>query len=91
MGLKGSDNDPRLFQHFAKLNPDGSVAAIVEVADTDAEAYKDTRGTLFVNVTDLYPYDFAGVKVLALPLDPMLAKQAARTQLATLNKVPRNE
>jgi hypothetical protein len=69
----GNPLDQRRFRHFARLDSAGAVVAIVEVADTIAEHY-DTADTLYVEVTDLYPYDFQGVRV-ALPV--LTARPAA--------------
>ncbi len=44
--------EQRTFRHFAKLNEDGTVAAIVEVADGAPRPV----GALYVEVTDLWPY-----------------------------------
>lgn len=53
MGL-ADPHDPRTFTHFAKLNPDGSVAAIVEVADTDVYVnHPSADGNVYVDVTAL--------------------------------------
>lgn len=72
MGLPSGTHDPRTFRHLAKLAKDGSVIAIVEVADGYADPI-DGEQSRYVEVTDLYPYDFAGVRVdlAAAPLPPV--------------------
>lgn len=57
MGLPDKHDDRR-FRHFAKMHDDGTVAASVEVADGMA-APVDSAGSVFLEVTDAYPYDFA--------------------------------
>lgn len=79
-------HDPRVFRHFAKMAADGSVAAIVEVADGSADPPDVAAGQL-VDVSKLYPFDFTGVKVAPATLatkDPA----AICTALETANKVP---
>jgi len=57
--------DPRVFRHWAKLNPDGTVAAIVETAAVEPES---GDGALYVDVTSLYPSDLGKVPIAAPPL-----------------------
>lgn len=66
----GKARDKRTFRHFVRFSPDGSVEAIIALADGShaAEAYDrgddiDNAGTLHVDVTPLHPYDFTGVRV----------------------------
>ncbi len=69
MGLK-DPHDPRTFTHFAKLNADGSVAAIVEVADTSLTTYHPNQdGNAYVDVTALRSPDFT-VNVFDVKVDP---------------------
>lgn len=69
MGLK-DPHDSRTFTHFAKLNPDGTVAAIVEVADSALPNFDPgADGNCYVDVTDLRT---TGLDVYALTVDPSL-------------------
>jgi len=58
-------HDPRVFRHWAKLNADGTVAAIVETAAVEPDA---GDGALYVEVTSLYPSDLGKVKIAAPPI-----------------------
>lgn len=62
MGRPSGTHDPREFTHLAKLGADGSVVAIVEIADAAVQTFLDTTDVLHVDVTDLYPYDFGTTK-----------------------------
>lgn len=53
MGIK-DPHDRRPMTHFAKLNADGTVAAIVEVADESvALNHPSADGNIYVDVTEL--------------------------------------
>ncbi len=79
-------HDPRTFRQIAKLAADGTVLALIQVADTaplppDADAY------LHIDVTPLYPVDLGGVKVAKATIDTR-DKTAITAALKTANKVP---
>jgi hypothetical protein len=57
-----TEPEKREFRHFAKFAPDGTVAAIVEVAN-GAPDPEDGEDSTYVDVTDLWPYDFSTVHV----------------------------
>jgi|KBSSwiStaDraftv2_1062776.scaffolds.fasta_scaffold00996_19 hypothetical protein len=61
MGLPDT-HDGREFRQYARLAPDGSVAAIVEVAE-GLTVPSDAAGNLYVEVTDLHPNDYRAVRV----------------------------
>ena len=95
MGL-ADRHDPRTFRHFTKVAADGSVAAIVEVAEGTPDP-TDAAGSLYVEVTDLHPYDFGKARIIAAPvLSTWLAavavrqaaEQAEQNALKTLPKDP---
>lgn len=67
MSLPSGTHDKRTFRHFAKLAADGSIAATVEVAAGFPDPV-DGEGHVYVDVTELHPYDFRGVKVKAKDL-----------------------
>lgn len=73
MGLT-DPHDARRFTSFAKLNADGTVAAIVEIADAMLP-HRDPSddGNCYVEVTDLRKSD---VDVFALAIDPAVVKSA---------------
>lgn len=62
MGRPSGTHDPRTFTHLAKLGADGSVVAIVEIADDAVQTFLDQSDALHVDVTDLYPFDFGTTK-----------------------------
>jgi hypothetical protein len=90
MGIKDA-HDRRPMQHYAKL--DGRrVVAMVEFADgsfpPDGHP-TDSAGSLYINVTEHYPYDFEGVQ-LQTPIDPTRPDRVAlAAELGRLNKVKR--
>jgi hypothetical protein len=57
-----TEPEKREFRHFAKFASDGTVAAIVEVA-VGAPDPVDGEDSVYVDVTDLWPYDFAAVRM----------------------------
>lgn len=69
MGIK-DPHDPRSFQHFVKFADDGTVAAIVEVADGQPEP-DDLHQSVYLNMTDRHPFDMRDVTV-----DPALVAAA---------------
>jgi len=54
--------EQRQFTHWAKLNPDGTVAAIVEVAH-GSPAPTDYEQNVYIEVTDFWPHDLWEAKV----------------------------
>jgi hypothetical protein len=67
-GIPRRGSDPRTFQHYAKLDAQGNVIAIVEVAETEIklgspDEWTDDQRRVYVNVTRLYPYQLDGAKV----------------------------
>ena len=103
MGIPSGTHDPRQFRHYAKMAADGSVAAIVEVAD-GLPAPTDGEQSLYIDVTDLHPYDFRGVVASAVQQAPVVVTThadrvptpdrqqnhaAVRAELAKYNKVAR--
>ncbi len=58
-------HDHRTFRHWAKLAADGTVLAVTEIAADTTEHPTDPAGSLSVDVTALYPYDFTGIKASA--------------------------
>lgn len=98
MGIRDK-HDPREcgFRHFAKLDANGNVVAIVEVldspdSDSDGQAIprepKDSPLALHVDITDLHPYDFTGVKTTKANVTAK-NKGAIRSDLESKNKVSR--
>ncbi len=79
-------HDKRRFRHVVQLAADGTVLAVIEVADGHPLP-PDSDAVLHVDATPLYPFDFTGVKLLKAVVDtrdaPMI--QAA---LKLANKVP---
>lgn len=73
MGIK-DQHDPRSFQHFAKFAEDGTIAAIVEVADGQPEP-DDDDAAVYVDVTDLHPFD---VREVSVPRAQVAAAKDAR-------------
>jgi hypothetical protein len=71
MGLMNAGNherDPRTYQHYAKLDAQGNVVAIVEVADSAVQVgsddeFTDEQKQVYVNVTNLHPHHLDGAKV----------------------------
>jgi hypothetical protein len=61
MGIQDK-HDRRTFQHFVKFADDGTVAAVVEVADGQPEP-DDDEASVYIDVTPLHPFDVAGVSV----------------------------
>ncbi len=62
MGLPDK-HDSRLFNHVAKIDADGNVVAVLEVADASIESACADAPTPYVNITDLYPIDLTNAKV----------------------------
>lgn len=98
MGIRDK-HDPREcgFRHFAKLDANGNVIAIIEVldsADNDQDGKsivrepEDSPSALHVDITDLHPYDFTGVKTTKANVTAK-DKGAIRADLITKNKAPR--
>lgn len=90
MGLPSGTHDKRTFRHYAKLAEDGTVAAIVELAD-GAPDLLDGDQSDYVEVTDLHPYDFTG---MVLPSARGRGRgqrdhASVKADLARLNRVPR--
>lgn len=92
-------HDPREagFRHFVKLDGNGNVLAIVEVLDQpEANAQGqmvpiepvDTPAAVHVDVTDLAPYDFGGVRATKANVTSR-DKAAIKADLRTKNKVVR--
>lgn len=81
MSLLSGNHDKRRFRHFAKMAADGSVSATVEVADGTPDP-TDGAGSVFVEITDLHPYDFGGVKVRAKSVTDR-DRDAIKTELRT--------
>lgn len=73
MGLPDK-HDKREFRHFAKIDADGHVVAVLEIADGQPDP-ADGVGSLYVEITDLHPYEFTDVTV---PLDAVQAAVGAR-------------
>ena len=70
MGLKSTTRDPRTFRHFARMAADGTVAAVIALADGSLTAEAFDRGedideakNVYVDVTDLYPHDLRTARV----------------------------
>ena len=80
-------HDKRRFRHVVKLAADGTVLAVIEVAD-GKPLPPDSDAVLHVDATPLYPFDLGGVKLLKAVVDtrdpPMIL---AALKLA--NKVPK--
>lgn len=71
MGIPSGNHDPRRFEHFAKVNSDGVVVAMITLAegtpwhDADgAVTWTDSEGNRYVYVTDLLPLDIHGMTLL---------------------------
>lgn len=63
-------NDPREFEHLAKVDQHGVVVAMVEVdRSTDWEHWTDGEGHRYVYVTDLLPLDIHGLTLLPAKAD----------------------
>ncbi len=75
MGIASGSHDQRTFRHYAKMGADGSVVAIVAVAE-GSPAPIDGEHSLYVDVTDVHPYDFRGVSI-AMPAAPAHSPQLA--------------
>lgn len=98
MGIRDK-HDPREcgFRHFAQLDANGNVIAIVEVLDSPdsdqdgkpiVREPKDSPSALHVDITDLHPYDFTGVKTTKANVTSK-NKGAIRSDLESKNKVSR--
>ena len=87
-----ASSDHRTFQHYAKLDAEGHVIAIVELADdaidmSAKDQYTDSAGHVYVNVTTFGPHhDLHGVQV-----SPQHVKARdftkARAELKAANRV----
>lgn len=81
-------HDDRKFRHFAKFNSDGTVAAVVEVAE-DSQPPSDQSDSLYIDFTDLHPMDLTKVKVAKTHLDAIQnAKRAIKDALAAAKATP---
>ncbi len=79
-------HDKRRFRHIVKLAADGTVLAVIEVAD-GKPLPPDSDAVLHVDATPLYPFDLGGVKLAKATVDtrdPAVIVAA----LKTANKVP---
>ena len=76
MGL-ADKHDPRTFQHFVKLTDEGTVAAVVAVAEGQPEP-DDDESSVYIDVTTVHPFDMTGVSVkrgdIAAAKDPPRAR-----------------
>lgn len=97
MGLPDK-HDNRTFRHFARLDANGDVVAIVEVVDepgfdSDNKPFSqepaDTSTIVHVDITDLHPYDFTGVRAVKASVTAR-NKAAIRADLKIKNKAPRD-
>lgn len=97
MGLSDR-HDARTFRHFARLDANGNVVAIVEVVDEpgyDADNNPfiqepiDTPTFIHIDITDLHPYDFAGVRAIKANVTAR-NKSKIRADLETRNKASRD-
>lgn len=83
--------EQRTFRHFAKLDANGVIVAIVEVADGAPDPI-DFAASVYVDVTDLWPYDLSAVR--AKPFDvlaatPVVAVDADTKQLVAAPETDR--
>ncbi len=83
----GNPRDPRRYEHLAKVDAQGVVVALVELAEGSGwEAWTDSEGHRYVYLTDLVPdqrnasIDVHGLQLLpALDMPaPTKAKRARR-------------
>lgn len=73
-------HDPRDFEHLAKVDKNGVVVAMVEVAShTDWEHWTDDAGHRYVYLTDLLPLDVHGLQLLPVEQAAPVVKTLKRT------------
>lgn len=77
MGVKAEDG--RSYRHLLKLDPvTGAVLAVVPVVDTPENAnWSDGEGSIYVDVTDQYPYTEDTLVAVAAPTQARMAVQRA--------------
>lgn len=61
VSIPSGTRDPRRFRHYAKFADDGTVAAVV--AFTNGVLPNDAEQSLYVDITELHPYDLRDVKL----------------------------
>lgn len=68
-------HDERHFQQYAKMNADGTIAAIVEVA-VGSPIPSDHEGALYLDVTEYLPSDRSGLRLTPEIIAEIKAKRA---------------